>query len=46
MIKSRLRHLTTIPTYLICHAVMPFPMDLVVKQIGYDTVSVALTTGE
>jgi cytochrome bd-type quinol oxidase subunit 2 len=34
--------LTTIPTYLIYHAVMPFPMELVVKQIGYDTASVVL----
>jgi cytochrome bd-type quinol oxidase subunit 2 len=34
--------LTTVPTYLIYHAVMPFPMDLVVKQICYDTVSVVL----
>ena len=34
--------LTTVPTYLIYHAVMPFPMDLVVKQIGYDTAGLVL----
>jgi hypothetical protein len=34
--------LTTVPTYLIYHAVMPFPMELVVKQIILDTLSLVL----
>lgn len=29
---------STIPIYLIYHAVSPFPLDLVLKQIVYDTV--------
>ncbi|MEJ7667737.1 MAG: DUF1761 domain-containing protein [Casimicrobiaceae bacterium] len=34
--------LSTIPIYLIDHAVAPFPIDLVVKQIAFDTISVVL----
>jgi hypothetical protein len=34
--------LTTIPTYLIYYAVMPFPTDLVVKQILFDTVAMVV----
>ena len=34
--------LSTIPTFLIYHAVMPIPMELVVKQIGFDSVSMIL----
>jgi len=34
--------LSTIPIYLIYHAVAPFPIDLVVKQIAFDTISVVL----
>jgi len=33
---------STIPMYLIYHAVSPFPFDLVVKQIIYDTVGVVV----
>jgi hypothetical protein len=29
---------STIPIYLIYHAVSPFPFDLVIKQIVYDTI--------
>ena len=32
----------TIPIYLIYHAVAPYPMNLVVKQIAFDTVGVVL----
>ena len=31
---------STMPMYLIYHAVSPFPLDLVVKQIVYDTAGV------
>ena len=31
--------LTTLPTYLIYFAVMPFPADLVTKQIGLDAIA-------
>ena len=34
--------LMTIPTYLIYHAVAPFPIDLVIKQIIFDTIGVVL----
>ncbi|MGE0358036.1 MAG: hypothetical protein AB7P08_14125 [Burkholderiales bacterium] len=34
--------LTTIPTYLIYFAVMPFPSDLVAQQIVFDTIGVVL----
>jgi hypothetical protein len=34
--------LATIPTYLIYHAVSPFPLDLAIKQIVYDTIAVVL----
>ena len=34
--------LMTIPTYLIYHAVMPFPLALAIKQIVLDTISVVL----
>jgi hypothetical protein len=34
--------LLTIPIYLIYHAVMPFPLDLVVKQMILDTIRVVL----
>jgi len=33
---------STIPMYLIYHAVSPFPLDLVVKQIVYDTIGVVV----
>lgn len=34
--------LSTFPLYLIYHAVMPFPIDLVVKQIVLDTLGTLL----
>lgn len=34
--------LTTVPTYLIYFAVMPFPSDLVAQQIVFDTIAVVL----
>ena len=34
--------LTTIPTYLIYFAVMPFPSDLVAQQIVFDTIGMVL----
>lgn len=34
--------LMTIPLYLIYHAVMPFPLDLVIKQMAYDTIAIVL----
>jgi len=34
--------LTTVPTYLIYFAVMPFPSDLVAQQIVFDTISMVL----
>ena len=33
---------STMPMYLIYHAVSPFPLDLVVKQIIYDTIGVVV----
>jgi len=33
---------STIPIYLIYHAVSPFPLDLVIKQIVYDTIGVVV----
>ncbi len=30
--------MSTIPIYLIYHAVSPFPLDLVIKQIVYDSI--------
>jgi hypothetical protein len=32
----------TIPIYLIYHAVMPFPLTLVTKQIAFDTVAMLI----
>ncbi len=34
--------LSTIPLYLIYHAVCPFPLSLVVKQIVFDTIGIVL----
>ena len=34
--------LVTIPIYLIYHAVMPFPFDLVIKQMILDTIRIVL----
>ncbi len=34
--------LTVIPTYLIYHVVTPVPLELALKQIGYDTIRVVL----
>ena len=34
--------LSTIPIYLIYHAVSPFPLDLVIKQIVYDTIGMVI----
>jgi hypothetical protein len=34
--------LSTIPTYLIYYAVMPFPSDLVAQQIVFDTIGMVL----
>jgi uncharacterized BrkB/YihY/UPF0761 family membrane protein len=34
--------LSTIPTYLIFYAVMPFPSDLVAQQIVFDTIGMVL----
>jgi uncharacterized membrane protein YraQ (UPF0718 family) len=34
--------MATIPMYLVYHAVCPFPMSLVAKQIAFDTVAAVL----